>query len=140
MANLAAAVLVFEKRPRWEAELKRCLAGDALLVRPCRSVADLLALARAMPGSVAVIDFDGSEAVLRCLNESQAFRTGMQPVVILSQEWSELEWPLRELGAVVVFPETIQGAALAAVCRRLVQGDQGSGSLVPLECGTARPG
>src|SRR6516165_9542027 len=94
MSPLAPAVLVLEKAPRWESELKRRISGPQLLVRPCRSAEDVLSLCRQMPGSVVVIDFDAGVAEgLRLLEALDARRLRAVPVVVASRELDELEWP-----------------------------------------------
>lgn len=123
MANLAPGVIVYEKRPRWEADLKRHLAANRLVVRPCRSGADLLELCRAMSGSVAVIELAvGAESVLHCLEQVLLRRLGALPLVIAPSSAHDLEWPLRELGALAVLPDTSRGESVARVCRTMLQG------------------
>src|SRR5262245_32646352 len=121
MSPLAPALIVFEKTPRWESELKRRIPSTTLLVRPCRSAADVLDLCRQMPGSVVVIDFAaGAAEGLRLLEALVARRMRALPVVIASTALQALEWPARELGAAGFVGETIGGAALAALCRRIL--------------------
>jgi DNA-binding NtrC family response regulator len=121
MPHLAPAILVFEKRPRWEAALKRILTPEAVLIRPCRSVADLLVLCRSMPESVVVIDLDaGIKPALQCLEQALLSRLGVLPLVVEAGDTRELEWTFRELGALAVLPETIRGDELAALCQRLL--------------------
>jgi DNA-binding NtrC family response regulator len=126
MSPLAPAMLVLERSPRWESELKRRLAGLRLLVRPCRSAADVVGLCRQIPGSVVVIDFSAGPADgLRLLESLHCLRKGVVPVVIAARALAELEWPARELGAVAFLADTTGGAALARLCRRFV-GDAAS--------------
>lgn len=121
MSPLAPAVLVFEKAPRWEAELKRRLSGQDLLVRPCRSASDVIALCRLMPGSVVVNDFAaGAAEGLRLLEALLRKRLQAFVLVVASRELGELEWPARELGAAQFVSETIGGEALAQSCRRML--------------------
>ena len=121
MSPLAPAVLVFEKTPRWESELKRRMSSTQLLVRPCRSAADVLHLCRQMPGSVVVVDFAaGAAEGLRLLEAIDSRRLRSLAVVVASTALQELEWPAREMGAVGFVADTIGGAALAALCRRLL--------------------
>jgi hypothetical protein len=121
MPHLAPAILVFEKRPRWEAELKRGMTSEMTLVRPCRSAADLITLCRSMPGSVVVIDIEaGIEAVLKCLERTLLSRLGVLPLVVATSDARELEWTFRELGALAVVPDTTSGDDLAAMCRRML--------------------
>jgi len=121
MSKLAPGIVLFEKRPRWEAVLKRALSADRLLIRPCRSAADLTAICRTMQGSVVVIDFEiGSGLALEWLQQSQLRGLTVSPVVILPLEAGPLEWPLRELGAQAVLMSPIRNQELVAVCRSLL--------------------
>lgn len=118
MPNLAPSVIVFEKRPRREAGLKRHLATDRVVVRPCRSRADLVELCTAMPGSVAVFDLEADAAtLLLCLEQALARRLDVAPVIVAPPSIGELEWPLRELGALAVVPDTTRDEELAQLCR-----------------------
>jgi DNA-binding NtrC family response regulator len=121
MSALAPAIFVFEKAPRWEAELKRRLADRQVLVRPCRSPQDVLALCRQAPGSVAVVDFAAGIADgLRLVEALAGLRLGISPVVIGSRETEDLEWPTRELGASGFVTDRISGEGLADLCRRML--------------------
>ncbi|MBS0261239.1 MAG: hypothetical protein JSS02_04725 [Planctomycetes bacterium] len=118
---LAPALIVYEKSPRWESELKRRFGVHDILIRPCRSAADVLALCRQAPGSVIVADFDvGPADVLRLLESLVRRRARVYPVVIGSAETAELEWPARDLGAVAFLPNRLPGERLAQVCRRIL--------------------
>jgi DNA-binding NtrC family response regulator len=119
MAALAPAVIVFEKVPRWEAELKRRLADPGLLVRPCRTSRDVLTLAGQAFGSVVVIDLDtGAAEGLRILEGLLKLRIASWPIVVGTREGDSLEWPARDLGAAAYFSGSIGGEGLAAICRR----------------------
>ena len=121
MSPLAPAVLVLERSPRWESELKRRLSGPHVRVRPCRSAADVLRLCRQMPGSMVVVDFAAGPAEgLRLLEAVDCLRLEIAPVVIAPRTLAELEWPARELGAADFVADTIGGDALAALCRRFL--------------------
>jgi hypothetical protein len=119
MTHLDAMIFVFERRPRWESELKRTFAGEGIFVRPCRSAGDLLTLCRSAPGSVAVIDLSaGPPAVLDCLAQIGRERLEVFPLVIAEGDPNDLEWPLRELGARLVCPASVSSDELAGMCRR----------------------
>jgi DNA-binding NarL/FixJ family response regulator len=110
-----------EKAPRWESELKRRLAGREMLVRPCRSPSDVIALCRQSPGSAVVIDFTGgADDGLRLLEALDRQARNISAIVIAARDQADLEWPARELGAAAFVNETIGGAALAALCRRML--------------------
>jgi ActR/RegA family two-component response regulator len=126
MSPLAPAVLVLEKTPRWESELKRRIAGPDLLVRPCRSAADVLNLCQQVPGSVVVIDFTaGAADGLRLLERLDRQRRHALRIVVATTAQLDLEWPARELGAAAFVTDTIGGAALARLCLRLLTSGAG---------------
>jgi len=132
MSSLAPAVVVFEKSPRWESELKRRLAGPRLLVRPCRSAADVLALCRQISGSVVVVDFAaGAAEGLRLLESLSRRKLPASAVVIASGDNDELEWLARELGAAAFVSELIGGDLLAEICRRLLPPETQPGPTPP---------
>ncbi|MBI3860721.1 MAG: hypothetical protein HY290_02370 [Planctomycetia bacterium] len=119
MSHFAPAIVLFEKAPRWEAELKRRFEAHQVLVRPCRSPVDVLGLCRRAPGSVVVVDFAvGIADTLRLLGALVAERLETYPIVIGSIETAELEWSARELGAVDFVTDRIGGGLLASLCRR----------------------
>lgn len=136
MSAFVPAVIVFEKSPRWEAELKRRLADDTLRVRPCRSSADALELCRQAPGSAIVLDLAaGAADVLQLLEALLRQRLPARPIVVSPAETAELEWPARELGAIAYVTDRIGGDALAEICRQALPGsstrtqhDRGRGS------------
>jgi hypothetical protein len=118
MSRLAPGIIVFEKRPCREPELKRQFAGRNLNVRPCRSAADVRLLMDRMPGSVLVLDLAaGPDECLRLVGHAAQVR---QAVVVGPPEFAELEWPLRELGAAAYVLPTIPGRRLAELCARLL--------------------
>ena len=121
MTTLAPGVLIFEKRPRWEAELKRRLMPEGIRVRACRTVAAIsLALAE-MPDSVIVLELEAGPAIcLQLLGKMMEAHWQAQPVVIGAPTTAELEWPARELGAVDFVFNTVRADELARLCRRLV--------------------
>lgn len=122
MSHLAPGVVLFEKRPRWESELKRGLATERVLIRPCRSQADLTGLCRSMRGSVAVIDFEvGPAVVVDWLRETQSERLALSPVILLPRDCDTLEWPLRELGAAGALIAPIRPLELLQICRSLLE-------------------
>lgn len=125
MSLYAPAIVLFEKAPRWESELKRRFDAQEVLVRPCRSAGDALTLCRQAPGSVAVADFAaGTADVLRLLEALLCQQTRAYPVVIGSVETTSLEWPARDLGAVAFVTDRINGEYLAGICRRILSADR----------------
>ena len=125
MSRFAPAVVLYEKSPCWESELKRRIDVQKRLVRPCRSTADVLQLCRQAPHSVVVADFAaGIAEVLRLLEALLRQRTPAYPVVIGSVETAELEWPARDLGAVAFLTNRINGDILATTCERILLATQ----------------
>lgn len=119
--TFAPGILVFEKRPRWESELKRQLAGRDVVIRPCRSGADARSLLETMPGSVLVLELEsGPEECLRLVAFAAQIRQEGRAVVIGPGDGAELEWSLRELGAGGVVPATVPARELAELCTRLL--------------------
>jgi hypothetical protein len=122
MPDFAPALIVFEKAPRWESELKRRFAASEVLVRPCRDVPDALALCRQARGSVVVAELcDRPADVLRLLESLWRKRVEAAPVVIAPTELADLEWPARESGAAAFVTDRVGGAALSDICRRLLR-------------------
>ena len=122
MQKPTAGVLVFEKQPFWGPELKRQFTDQSVLVRECRSVQDLLPAAAEFSGAVVVLSLDA--APIDCLawigmrfqNEAH------YPLIVLaSTELSDLEWPIREAGAVGFVGDEIPGDQLARLCLRLLR-------------------
>jgi DNA-binding NtrC family response regulator len=119
MTMLAPGILVYEKRPRWEAELKRSLAGEGWQIRGCRTTGSVLSLLTTMPHGVLVADFAAGPAeCLHLLEQVLQRRLPATAIVISPAIDADLEWPARELGALDVLRETEASRTLARLCRR----------------------
>ncbi|MGQ0636317.1 MAG: hypothetical protein ACT4QC_17020 [Planctomycetaceae bacterium] len=119
MAKLAPAVIVLERRPVWEGELKQRLSPERILVRPCRAAPDMLELAREMPGSVVIIDMTPDvPRGLKMLLDLSSTKVPAYPIAIVGSDDFQVELAARELGAIGVFSESAAGDAVAALCRR----------------------
>ena len=115
-------VLVFEKLPFWGPELKRQFTGQSVMVRECRSVHDLLPAAAEFAESVAVVSLDAAPTdCLAWLGRQFQTASRCRIVVIASAELADLEWPVREAGAVGFVHDEIPGDRLARLCRRLLR-------------------
>ncbi len=115
-------VLVFEKLPFWGPELKRQFTDQRVLVRECRSVQDLLPAAAEFAESVAVVCLDAAPTdCLGWLGRQFQCESRCRIVVIASSELADLEWPIREAGAVGFVHDEIAGDRLARLCRRLLR-------------------
>lgn len=123
MTNTQLPILsIFERQPYWAPELQRQFAGEPVVVRPCRSVADLQAVIVA--GGVAVVLLDFEAAPEECL--AWLGRHGLSPdapaiFVAGSGRSDDLESLLRELGCVDYLPDPTPGADLARRVRRVLR-------------------
>ena len=112
-------IVVFEKEPRWAPELKRQFLGDDVVVRACRSVRDIESKSRTVEETVIVLDLEAEPAnCLQFLGQSLGDPAQPPVIVIGSSRVLELEWPVRELGAVEFFADSVLGEDLAKLCRR----------------------
>lgn len=119
MLNIAPGIVVLEKRPRWEAALKRTLTDPAIRVRGCRSAADALTRLTEMPGSVLVIDLQAGAADALRLTETVDRRSlTAGTLIVASTAEAELEWPFREVGARDFVSESLRGTELARLCQK----------------------
>lgn len=126
MLHVAPGILVYEKRPRWEPELKRQLAGSRVRVRGVRAEGAVVLLLRSMPGSVLVLDLDaGAADGLRLLAVVAELGVPAVSLVIASPATAGLEWPARELGALDFHPAAITGESLARQCLRAMYTPRG---------------
>ena len=142
----SATIIVFEKQPRWTPELQRQFDGDDVRVRGCTTAADVVHTIASLPKPLAAAEFDltnespasviaplrdrlvgtlilldlasGPADCLQFLGRSLNATDFPPTVVIGSQELADLEWPVRELGALDFLLGHLSGDDLAAICRR----------------------
>ena len=129
MGSESATVIVFEKSPRWAPELERQFEGEETRVRACRSTADLRALRTKAEGELpsgptaVVLDLDSDPAAcLQYLGFRMEHDDDNPVLVMASESVADLEWPLRELGAVDVIVGHVSGDRLARSCRHALKG------------------
>ncbi len=116
---LTPTLLVFERRPRWVPELQRQFLGQEVRVRGCRSLKDVEELLADSPRSAAILELDADPGpALRTLARLMARSPSPTILVVASPEYRELEWSVRELGAVAFLVEPIPGDEMAEYCRR----------------------
>jgi len=114
-------VIVLEKRPRWEAELKRSLRLP-VSIRPCRLPPEVGKALETMPGSVVVLDFEiGAGEVLRLVEQLSSRVPRPDVIVVAAAPWAELEWALREAGALDFLIDATAGPQLVRCCRSLLE-------------------
>jgi hypothetical protein len=119
IAQPTACVAVFEKRPFWGPELQRRLATRRVLVRECRTTGDLIPATSGY--GAAVILLDVTSAPTDCLTWlGWQFREPQRRPVIAAaaSELVELEWTLREVGAIAFVDESTPGCDIARLCLR----------------------
>lgn len=117
---------IFETRPRLIPELQRQFQTDPdVKIREFRSIGELnSAIVTPQPlkaeRTVVLLDLEADPAgCLRFLEQQLENRPQIATVVVGSEETSELEWPIRELGAVTFINEYHAGLNLAQLCRQL---------------------
>lgn len=127
---------IFENRPRLTPELQRQFQTDAdVKIRDFRSISELnttvvsststkaiqaTANQRTTARTVVLLDLEADPAgCLRFLEQHLENRPQIATVVVGSEETSELEWPIRELGAVTFINDYHAGLNLAQLCRQL---------------------
>ena len=112
-------IVVFEKEPRWAPELKRQFLGDDVVVRACRSVSDIESKSESAEETVIILDLQAEPAnCLQFLGQFMGDPAHPSVIVIGSARVLELEWPVRELGAVEFLSDSVLGEDLAKLCRR----------------------
>ena len=117
--TLRPYIVVFEKEPRWAPELKRQFLGDDVRVRACRSVSDIVSKSESAERKVIVLVLEAEPAnCLQFLGQSMGDPAHPPVIVIGSARELELEWPIRELGAVAFLSDSVSGEDLAKLCRR----------------------
>ena len=118
------AILIFEKRPRWGAELKRELAEYRIHVRTHTSANEIPPALVRFPSSVVVLDLAADPAAcLGLLGRARERNLLARFIAIAPPSLVDLEWPLREFGVECLAPETIRGEELAKLCLRRMGGE-----------------
>ncbi len=115
----AACVAVFEKRPYWGPELQRQFVARNILVRECRTLRDLIPATHEFAAALVVLDLDSAPVdCLAWLNLQ--FREPLRRPVIAcaSTDLADLEWTVREAGAIGFVGADISGGELARCCLR----------------------
>jgi hypothetical protein len=113
------SAIVFERRPRWAPELERQFTGQNVRVIACRSLGDVQERSVGLACGVILLDLTGhTTECLRFLGRRLAEPNALPVVAIASEETADLEWPVRELGAIAFFVRRIPGHEMANLCRR----------------------
>jgi DNA-binding NtrC family response regulator len=116
---LTPTLLIFERRPRWVPEMERQFLGQNVRVRGCRSVKDLLDRFHSSPKCLAILDLEADpEGCLNSLARLMAHSPLPTILVVASERYRDLEWPVRELGATAFLEEPLTGDKMAEWCLR----------------------
>jgi len=112
-------ISVFETRPYWGPELQRQFPQPTVVIRECRSLADLLPSIEGFAKSVLLIDLAaGLEACLEWFTTKSPLRPGSCSIIACgSPETAELEWILRDAGVTAFLPDIVPGTTLGRLCR-----------------------
>jgi hypothetical protein len=119
MSSTQHPIVVFERQPFWEPELRRQFADGGATVRGCRTVADLDHLTSGNPRLIAVVNLEDAAAdLLRWL--SRGLTTGRQvpTIAVAGPKSMPFQWHAREAGVVAVLSREIGGHQLARLCRK----------------------
>lgn len=113
------SVVVFEREPYWEPELRRQFASGDVRVRACRSIRDLDLAVLHEGHSVAVVNLgDNTADLLRWMSRQLVDGRAIPIIVVGGLEQQSLEWYVKEAGAVAYVSEFFGGTAMARLCRK----------------------
>ncbi len=119
MTRSAACVAVYEKRPYWGPELQRQFVARNVLVRECRSLSDLVPATNGFTSSLILLDLDSAPADCLAWLSLQFHEPLRRPVVACaSNDLADLEWTVREAGAIGFVGDDAAGRELARLCLR----------------------
>lgn len=113
------ALLVLEETPFWSAELQRQLGAEPISIRLRCRVEDAWELLKTGQVAMLVVGTDiDLPAVLRLLTKLSATRSALRITILLTPERGDLEWTLRELGAVDILTTPFASRELVDTVRR----------------------
>ena len=119
LARPARCVAVFEKRPYWGPELRRQLVSRQVVVPECRSLQDLAPATNDFTQALVLLDLDSAPAECLSWLSRQLGALPARPVIACaSVSLADLEWTVREAGAIGFISDEITGAELARLCLR----------------------
>ena len=111
-------IAVIEPQRRWVSELRRQFAAESVRIRHCADGSSAVNLLRdGHPRILVCVLYDPARC-LALLEKLQRRELPVSTIVISSPDLSELELPIRELGATMFLIEPLDGHELAAACRR----------------------
>lgn len=117
-------IVVCERQPFWEPEMRRQFPQGSVIVRACRTLRDLESMVAGLPAdavrsTVVILSLaDAPSASIRWLSRQQAAGDFVPTLVVVDESLRFLEWHVREAGAVSVVSEFIGGHRLAGLVRK----------------------
>lgn len=115
----ARMIVVFERQPYWEPELRRQFHDEPVPIRACRTLSDLEQMASDAADCVVVADLAERPAdVLRWLSRRLINGRSLPVIIVTNPHTASLQWHASEAGAVAVVREDCGGRQLARLCRR----------------------
>jgi hypothetical protein len=119
MTQPTSCIAVFERRPYWGPELLRQFFARNIQIRECRALSDLVPATNDFATAAILLDF--ASAPVDCLLWlGRQFREPLRLPVIAcaSTELADLEWTIREAGAIAFVGDEVSGRELARLCLR----------------------
>ncbi len=113
-------VLVFEQTPKWVPELQRQFhSDDSIQVRTIPRLSEAAERLASAANPVLVLYLDAAPAGCLRLLSSLSGQSRKLPVIVLASDvMSDLEWSVRELGAVEFRSGFVPGFEIANLCRK----------------------
>ncbi|QDU38505.1 hypothetical protein Mal4_28330 [Maioricimonas rarisocia] len=119
-------IVVVESHPFWGSELRRRFLDEPIDIQSVLPANVEREIPRSSP-EVVVLEAGPLVEMERVLRLGSALSSGVLVVILPVGTVSSVEWSLREFGAATVVNELIGGERLAAICRRYLQCQAGSG-------------
>lgn len=117
------SIVVFERQPCWEPELRRQFDQSEVTIRACRSPGDLEQLTDAADAIVIANLPDAPAEVLRWLSRRLIGGRSLPVIVVTDQSTAALQWHVREAGATALVRDELGGHQMARLCRKLWAGN-----------------
>jgi DNA-binding NtrC family response regulator len=114
-----STLLVLEETPFWSAELQRQLGSEAISIRLRCRVEDAWGLLTTGHVKMLVVGPDiGLPAVLQLLTRMADLAPAVRVTVLVTPQTRDLEWSLRELGAVDILTTPFESRDLVGIVQR----------------------
>jgi DNA-binding NtrC family response regulator len=118
-ADESRTIIVFERQPYWEPELRRQLHDHEASIRACRTLSDLEQMAGDGADCVVVADLAERPAeLLRWLSRRLMYGRTLPVIFVTNMSTAAVRWYASEAGALAIVSEDCGGHHLARLCRR----------------------